>query len=1437
MGVVTGFAPVSGSTRRFPFRWLMGIALAVLCPVHVAWGATSGEIVTALGLQEHVVAHSLTTATLASHGICETSLDNAVTDPAGKSVLISNGDAQDGGLGSGDWTCPDGSSGAGSPDYTQFQMTLRVPAGMRSLTFRTQFITGEFGGPGSVNDRALLSVAVPGGVPTQQDLGSAASVSSQTSPAILRSINVEGHATVQVSFRVEDQVNGAMDSALKILDVQFSAETTPGQAVVAGTEDIKMPAGTYRYSKQLLFVPGKGLPLDFTIHYNSRALRTRYFFRKWTHSYEWSLHRLADGDIVVVGGDGGAVYFCPTGTAGGYAECNGSTDTSFDSSWRGTSATLTVSGGLNGGYTYTNREQLRYEFDDRGRLTRIVDLNDNALSFTHFDYTYPNPQYCTTNSYLQTIQDTRGGTLELFYSTDPTNFCAKMVVSMEYRQPERSVFLATTYQLVTDCFNRSVLDLAYVDGLEGQTVFSYDCAGNLLTATDPDGVRFTSNTYAGDLTASKTDGKGAVESYLYAGDTISYTDRAGAVNRFDFDSRDRLIRQTDPLGQSWQYTYDERGNRTGQTDPRGHSTTMQYDDRGNLLATTDALGHVSRRSYDGRNNVVQSTDAAGQTTTYTYDASDNLVREADPNGHAVTYTHEAGQVKTVTDPRGGVSRYEYSSAGDLTKETDALGHSVSQEYDWRGRRIASIDARGHRTSRTYDAPGNLLSTVRPDGSFVRNTYDSQGRRLSMETATGAVTRYEYSETGKMFRLVDPLANVFEFEYDAEDRLVAQGDPLGRVTAFEHDAAGRMVRVMDAAGGIARAAYDAAGNRTSATDPRGNTVRYEYDALNRPTAQVDPLGNRTTTSYDPRGLTTRSVNARGGAVGFQYDPAGRLVRTEHPGHAIERTLDASGNEVRTVGKAGATIRRSFDATDRLVSRTDQFGNTIGYAYDAAGNLIALTYSDGKVVRYGYDSLNRLVQVIDWQGNETTYTYDLAGKLRSTTLPDGSTILNTYDIAGQLTGTADTGADGEAIFAADFEYNGAGLATRTTYHARPLVPRSHRARVGLSYDAANQLGRVDGKKVSHDADGNLIAGPIGGQPRLLAYDEMNRLTRVGWDSYEYDPEGLRVRATLGKRTVRYVQDPNAPYSRLLEEHDARGNILARYVYGVGLVSRQDSAGHVSVYHFDTRGSTVALTDLSGTLTDRYAYDAYGRVAGREGRTPNPFTYDGRDGVLDDGNGLYFMRARYYEPELMRFLQRDPGTSGNLMDPQTLNRYAYVRGNPVQLVDPTGEILPIIVGMAAGVASEIAFDWVTGEFNPLEDNWGVYLEDNWLELSVSAALGGLGPLMQMKQALNLAKLAKLRKKLPTVLLKNADDLALVGRVSKDLGKSLANWGLFPRLQGAALTGKDFLQEWGTDLWEDSRGVARDVIEGLGGVATDVGQGVKKAAKKLSNWVSSWF
>jgi len=160
-------------------------------------------------------------------------------------------------------------------------------------------------------------------------------------------------------------------------------------------------------------------------------------------------------------------------------------------------------------------------------------------------------------------------------------------------------------------------------------------------------------------------------------------------------------------------------------------------------------------------------------------------------------------------------------------------------------------------------------------------------------------------------------------------------------------------------------------------------------------------------------------------------------------------------------------------------------------------------------------------------------------------------------------------------------------------------------------------------------------------------------------------VRIRNLCTEEDTTYTYDTNCRLSKLVCK--TTNGVVTKYVYGKGLIG-EEVGGAFKTYHFDCRGSTIAITDASGNITDTFAYDTYGKLISRTGTSEVIFGYNGRDGVVTDDNGLIYMRARYYSPDMRRFVNADI-LHGNIADSTTLNRYSYVNGNPVSFVDPFG------------------------------------------------------------------------------------------------------------------------------------------------------------------------
>jgi RHS repeat-associated protein len=171
-----------------------------------------------------------------------------------------------------------------------------------------------------------------------------------------------------------------------------------------------------------------------------------------------------------------------------------------------------------------------------------------------------------------------------------------------------------------------------------------------------------------------------------------------------------------------------------------------------------------------------------------------------------------------------------------------------------------------------------------------------------------------------------------------------------------------------------------------------------------------------------------------------------------------------------------------------------------------------------------------------------------------------------------------------------------------------------------------------------------------------------------TFTYDGDGNRVAKTVGFATTKFLVDDLNPtgYAQVIEE--VTGSSVQRtYTYGNSLVSqKQVGSNQSSFYGSDAIGSVRLLTNSAGTVTDTYNYEAFGNLISATGTTTNNYGYSGER--FDSDLGAYHLRERYYSPQRGRFLTTDP-FAGFIDRPQTLHKYNYVHGDPVNYTDPSG------------------------------------------------------------------------------------------------------------------------------------------------------------------------
>jgi len=199
--------------------------------------------------------------------------------------------------------------------------------------------------------------------------------------------------------------------------------------------------------------------------------------------------------------------------------------------------------------------------------------------------------------------------------------------------------------------------------------------------------------------------------------------------------------------------------------------------------------------------------------------------------------------------------------------------------------------------------------------------------------------------------------------------------------------------------------------------------------------------------------------------------------------------------------------------------------------------------------------------------------------------------------------------------------------------------------FTYDLEGQLADIDGNSYTFDGQHRLIS--IGGDVPC---------------QYSYNGAGNRLEAIRDGVTTRYIYDAAG---NLLAEADEHNTITRYYIHGLGLLAMVTPSDKVYCYHFNATGSTIAMTDGSQEVVNKYAYTPFGIITNQQEAVPQPFKYVGQHGVMTEPNGLQYMRARYYDPSVGRFISEDPiGFGGG-----DVNLYVYVDNNPIMFVDPLG------------------------------------------------------------------------------------------------------------------------------------------------------------------------
>jgi RHS repeat-associated protein len=861
--------------------------------------------------------------------------------------------------------------------------------------------------------------------------------------------------------------------------------------------------------------------------------------------------------------------------------------------------------------TLRMRDGWSYKFDTYGELIEVADRNGNKITITR-RHGWPDE-----GGYISTISNAEGRVLTFNQTYTGGNFIRTDSITDD---TGRTVI----YGYETDPFSAfpRLKQVSYPDGSSSR--YGYDSQGRMNTITNGRGIVEVTNVY---------------------------------------DTNNRVVTQTHPDGGQYTFNYTDAGGyvtQTAMTAPNGAQTIWRFNSNLYIGEYTTADGTATYQLAPGTNEIAQITDPLGRVTTYEYYSTTDVTN---------------GLVKKVTDSIGNVTQYEYETTYGLpTKITDALGKITTSSYTFSNgvpTQTVIKDPLMNTTTVNYDAFGLPTSVVDPNNNAIFLTYDPNNH-AQLTTATDALgnsLKYTYDAIGRLFTVTDAKGVKTTYGYDPLDRVNSVTDPLKNTTRYIYDGNGNLALVIDA---------------------KQNAILYEYDDRDRVIKMTDQLGRYETYSYYRNAEITPSTgdnlktytDRKGQATTFnQYDPKNRLQQvTFGDSSYIQYMYDAAGRTTNIYDSISGAIGYTYNdygcstcggrGLNRIAEETTPL-STIDYTYDADGRRASMTVAGEPVVNYTYDDAGRLTYLTRVIGSlSRTYNlgYDNGSRRTSLESPlaNGTDYVTTtygFDIANRLTSMLLQGAS-VTIESLAYTYDPNGNRTSfTRTAAQPLSP----AVSSTSHDAANQMLALGGKNLTYDQNGNLQTRTDVCGTTTYTWDARNRLTGISGykpdcssltTSFSYDALNRRISKTINGTTTQFVYDG----WDIVQE--IKSGVKTNYVRSLNIDEPLTRITGATIRHYvkDALGSIMALVDDTGATMTTYVYDAFGNATTSGEASDNSFQYTARE---NDGTGLYYYRARYFSPEMQRFISEDPIR----LNGGDINYFAYVQNNPINFTDPYG------------------------------------------------------------------------------------------------------------------------------------------------------------------------
>nr|BDT28798.1 hypothetical protein BHI3_22640 [Bacteriovorax sp. HI3] len=967
-----------------------------------------------------------------------------------------------------------------------------------------------------------------------------------------------------------------------------------------------------------------------------------------------------------------------------------------------------------------------YTYDSKGNLLTVKDFNGLVTSYT----------------YQSSIIGHLDGLLLSF--TDPL----KRTTSFVYDEKGRAISetepgKATRYFSYNNS-NDGVLSttLTEIDG--AVTHFEFDSNYRLVKTINPDGSIEQKKWNLRNLVENETDALGYVTKYQYdSQDNLSSIQRpedsepttitydlnfnkpieivppSGVPTYFTLDQSTGDILGISKDGLSLNYTYDNFGNivttnngiatYSDQTNSYGLKTILfdarnplklSYDIRGRVVVGQYANGRRLNFTYDNYDRIIQIKDSSGPTTNNTYDVlgrllikevvgiknkeitkyawdiRGRLIQITDNLGRKTQFQYNAGKASylvidkpsAVIEPDGKTTVLIYDRMQRLVKKIDAQNHATKFEYNLRGDLIKVIDAKGTTTTFSYDGNKNLIQQDNP--TVLTN-------KKGISTAAREKVYYTYDNRDNLIKVEKSLASglgkktITTFTYDLHDRLIEKTIQKINVSGTIEDSktsSFTYAPILEA-------------NLLKTADNEVQKLSFTHENL--PPFKVIAYSTRATDSKNPLGLIENDFVI---------------------------TRDFSG-EIKTLKSInGATLLSSqYDLAGRLekISSGDFIGNgskkfESNISYDDFGRKIKVTNSDGFTQTTSFDQISRITN-INWRNLITpnsvynisqSLNYDLSGNITESKRENIKSNYK-YDSSNQLL------SENSQIYNREFFYDQTGNRIKDSYNgfidfindSITGYKNSHVFGTIYAYDL-DGLGNVstivnEQKKLQHDFEYNL-------NNKLSTFQLSIGVNEDSiFSTYYYDALNRRVAKNIQINKNNKITSFTQSYSYLAYSENIllskKGNgEITQYVDGQNIDEHLGEVTSIAAKSYITDHLGSVINSLPSV--DQKSFGAFGDINTNnkyqeaftidKNSAPVAYGFTGREFDLE--SGLYYLRARNYDPNTGRFLTKDPiGLKGG-----DTNLYRYVSNRPLLFTDPYGKN-PVLILVMPTLVYEIAYD----------------------------------------------------------------------------------------------------------------------------------------------------